>query len=516
MTIPPKRQYLILLLLVLAWLVNGIYSINITSITADEGSHLSYGIRIIKGNPERTGPEKDNSKMPISALNAIPRGAEQLFSGGQLSRSDWGRADTINGRYITLLFSVLIILLVFQWSRQLYGAAAGLFSAFLFCFCPNNLAAAILVTTDTYSVFFLLAVMYMLWRYCNSHRTTDLLGLAIMLGLAQLAKQSLFHLYILVPACILLHTLITRRRLRFSRVLRDVLLVGVINWAIINAGFIFYDMNKPLGEYVFMSDLFKHVQQWLPSRIPVPFSSAFITGLDQAKFYDQLGGGFVNSSFGNVTIMGHSSNGGSFWYYYFVTLLFKTPIPVLVFSAWAVYVLVKKNTFRSFAANELFLLAPVVYFVLLMSFLYKTQVGVRHILFVYPLLHIFSGIIFKQGLTIRKQWIAGLLSLFLLVSVMRYYNNYFAYTNELIPDKKNAWKYVGASNLNFDQAYLLLDQYLARHPEVQRAPETPAKGKFVLVVDEYLDIWNTGKYAWLRQLQPVGEVERVFLLFDVK
>jgi dolichyl-phosphate-mannose--protein O-mannosyl transferase len=153
--------------LIVLYLINGICFINALSVTADEGSHLAFGIKMLKGDPARTNPEKDNSKMPVSVINAIPRAMEQVFS-GNLSKNDNGISDTIKGRYLTLFFSVLIILLVFHWSRKLYGINAGLFSAFLFVCCPNNIANAVLVTTDTYSVFFLLATMYFLWRYCNT------------------------------------------------------------------------------------------------------------------------------------------------------------------------------------------------------------------------------------------------------------------------------------------------------------------------------------------------------------
>ena len=136
-----NKKYLLLFLMIILYLANGISSLNVISITSDEGSHLSYGIRILKGNPERVNPEQDNSKMPISALNAIPRGMEQVFS-KNLKKSDYGERDTINGRYMTLLFSVMTILLVFVWSKQLYGINAGLFSTFIMVLCPNNIANA--------------------------------------------------------------------------------------------------------------------------------------------------------------------------------------------------------------------------------------------------------------------------------------------------------------------------------------------------------------------------------------
>ena len=510
-----KKQIIILSLLIVLYLINGICSINALSITADEGSHLAFGIKMLKGDPARTNPEKDNSKMPVSVLNAIPRAVEQILN-KDLVKNDYGVSDTIKGRYITLFFSVLIILLVFTWSRNLYGINAGLFSAFLFVCCPNNMANAVLVTTDTYSVFFLLATMYFLWRYCNSKSNKDFIWFALMLAASQLVKQSLFHLYVLVPLCFLVYAIVMKEKLRWLLLLKKILIVITISWIIINAGFIFWHMNVRLGDYHFMSSLFQKVQQLFPNWLPVPLSESFVTGLDQAKYYDQLGGGFINSSFANVTILGHSSTGGSFWYYYLVSIFFKTPISFIILIGWAKYILLKKLQFKTVMQNEFFLFAPIIYFLLLMSFLYKTQCGIRHIIFIYPLAFIFCGIVFKYAKRKTEQMIILVLCFWLVMSVGQYFNNYYPYTNEFIGHKENAYRYVGVSNLNITQAEYLVDDYLQKHPDIKRAPELPATGKFVLVIDSYLDIWNTGKYLWLRKLKPIGEVHHSYLLFDVQ
>lgn len=509
-----KKQIIILSLLIVLYLINGICSINALSVTADEGSHLAFGIKMLKGDPSRTNPEKDNSKMPISVINTIPRLAQQLIN-NDLQKADNGTSDIIHGRYITLIFSVLIILLVFQWSRSLYGTNAGLFSAFLFILCPNNIANAVLVTTDTYAVFFLLATMYFLWKYCNTGSGRNFLLFALMLALSQLAKQSLFHLYVLAPCCVIIYLVVMKDRFRPMMMLKHLLIVISLSWLIINAGFIFWRMNVPLGQYHFTSNLFQQVQSYFPSWLPVPLSESFVTGLDQAKHYDQLGGGFVNSSFGNVTILGRSSTGGSFWYYYFVSIFFKTPITYLILAGWATFILIKTGSSRSFIKNEFFLLAPVVYFLVLLSFFYKTQCGTRHIIFIYPLIFIFCGIIIKYFEGKRDLPLLIILGLFLIFSVVRYFNNYYPYTNEFIGHKKYAYQYVSAADLNIGQAGFLLEDYLKKHPDVKMAPPEPQHGKFVLAVGRYMDTWNTGEYAWLRQYKPVAAVHYSYLLFEV-
>lgn len=509
------KQKAILYLIIVVYLVNGIFSINRASITFDEPSHISFGQRILKGNPDRSNPELDNSKMPISALNSLPRVAEQILNPG-MHKSDGGFSDIMHGRYITLVFSVFILLLVYKWSSSLYGINAGLFSAFLFSVCPNNLANATLVTTDSYAAFFLPAVMYCLWKYCNNKSLFNFILFAILLALSQLAKQSLFHLYVATPLCLLFYSLFQKDKINIKAIAGKLLLAVSISWLLINAGFAFYKMNNTIGDFHFMSSFFHSLQQLLPSWFPIPVSRSFVEGLDQAKYYDQLGGGFFTSSFGTVNVMGHSAIGGRFWYYYIVTIIFKTPVIYLIYFGWGFYYLVKKETFRSFVKNEFFLLAPIVYYLLYMSFIYRTQCGIRHIIFIYPFLFIFCGILLKYIQNRLQLYCVTFLCLWLVLNIGVYFNNYYTYTNEFIWDKKNAYKIVGTGNLNFSQAHYILEDYLKDHPDVMLAPEKPQPGKYVIIVDELVDVWNTGKYKWMRDLQPVGHVAFCYLLFDVR
>jgi Dolichyl-phosphate-mannose-protein mannosyltransferase len=505
----------ILALIIVLYLVNGIICIRHLSITSDEGSFINYAVRLLKGKPERIYPVSDNSKMPISVLNVIPRGIEQLRF-PQTKKYDYGYSDILRGRYITLLVSVFIILLVFRWSTDLYGEQAGLFSAFLFTLCPNNLAAATLVTTDSYSVLFLLLTMYLLWRFLQLPSWRHYLFFCLAVAFSQTAKQSLFHLYLLAPICLILGFKAYGLRPKPKIILSGLLLFICVNWAILNLGFYFFRTNMNLGNYQFKSHFFQTVQRNLPSGTPVPFPQPFVDGLDQAKFYDQIGGGdTARSSFGKTTILGKSNTGGSFWYYYLVSLLFKTPITYFILIGWSLYLLVKQTSFAIFLKRECFLFLPVIYFLVLMSFFYNTQNGLRHIIFIYPFLFIFCGILMKWVYSAGQIALIAALLFYLLFSDFKYRNNYYAYTNELIWDKKDAYRYVGSNNLYFGQAKFLLLDYLHRHPEIKMAPKMPQAGLFVIGVDDYLDIWNLHQYDWINKYKPVDQVVFAYLLIKV-
>lgn len=512
-----KQHYSVILLglLIVFYFSNGVSYLRHQSLTSDEGSFVSYATRYIKGHPERIYPGTDNSKMPVSVLNLIPRVTEQVL-GRVKEKKDWGLSDTMNGRYVTLIISVLIILLVFKWANELYGEKAGLFAAFLMSLCPNNLSNAALVTTDSYSSLFLLLSMYLLWKFCTLKGNKYFIYFSIVVALSQLVKQSLFHLYVLAPLCMILFVALRKGKFKWALFGKRLLIFSMINLVIINVGYYFSQSFTTLEDYTFMSHLFQAVQERLPGWLPLPFPKPFVDGLDMAKYYDQLGGGIDKvSSFGKPTILGEARTGGGFWYYYFVSLFYKTPISYFIFFLWGAALLVQKTTVRWFASNEFFLLAPVVYFIVLMSFFYQTQCGIRHMIFIYPFIFVFAAGVVPYLKTIFSKLFFAALCLFLVISVFRYWNNYYPYTNEFIPDKKMAYAKVGAGNLEINQGYYFAKQYMEKHPDVEFVPEQPKAGRFLINTAQYLDVWNRHKFDWIRSFKPIGHVAYSYLLIQV-
>ena len=498
------------------YLFNGIIYLNAQSVTSDEGGFYNYAKRLVKGNPERLDPVVENSKTPIVVLNLLPRAVEQLIHPGT-HKTDWGKQDFFRARYITLFISILAILLVYYWARDLYGNAAGLFAAFLMSFSPNNLANAVFVTTDSYSVLFLLAPFYLMWVMLRKSSVKYFILFSVATAIAQLTKQSLFYLYVLIPGSLLIYFLVHRPPLRFMIVLRYILFFIFIQWLVINLGYYFYGTNRSLGDYHFMSHFFQSIQKTFPSGLRIPFPKPFVDGLDMTKYYDQLGGGFDPiSGSGKVTILNHFSIGGSFWYYYFVSILFKTPIAYFILMFWAIGLLIGRRDFRLFIQNEFFLFIPICFYVFVFSFMYNTQVGIRHLIFLTPFVCILCSSVVPIVKKNYQKFILGFSSLYLIVSVLYYWRNYYPYTNEFIWNKTFAYEYVGASNLEFHQGAFFAENFLLKHPTVQWATETPATGDFLIRVDDYLEIWSRHQYDWLTRIRPYGQVAFDNLLIHVE
>src|SRR6185437_2030872 len=190
----------IVFVLIGIYFASTLFALKKLSINSDEGSFYSYGVKILKGNATK----QDNlflfhSKMPVCALNALPKAIEKLFNPSLKKNQQQAFSDIYHGRFISVLIGFFIILYVFKWSTKLYGSNGGLFSLFLCCLCPNLIAHSQFVSTDIYSAFFSIALFYHAWRYNQIHSFKQLTLMAIFLALCQVSKQSLLFYYFLIP-----------------------------------------------------------------------------------------------------------------------------------------------------------------------------------------------------------------------------------------------------------------------------------------------------------------------------
>jgi hypothetical protein len=512
-----NRVHIIFGLIILFYSVVELVFISSEDLTSDETAHLTYGAKILKGDSYKRSCTLDDSKMPVSGLNAIPRAIEQLFH-PSLKKSDNGVSDALRGRYISFLFSLISLFVVFKWSSQLYGKNAGLFSMALTAFCPTFLAHSGLVTTDTYSVLIILLILYTLWKYLTTHSRKYFLIFCVCTGIAQITKQTFFHLYILLPIFFLIYYSLTKSAFNAKSAILNFLVFVAINIFIINAGFLFFQTGKTLEEYVFVSKMFNNVQQSLHfiGSVPLPFPSPFLIGMDSIKYVDERGGGYPEGSFAIVSILGLHEPGKSYWFYYLVTMFFKVPIPTLIFFVFTFLYLLRKSNRSFFISNELILAVTVLFFLFIMSLFNNIQTGVRHILFLFPLLYILCGKIFCHTAFRSSKILLACGCIWLLVSVFGYANDYIPYTNEFIIDKKLAFKKVGTTNIDYGQGCTSAEEYMQTHPDVRYAGAEPGKGKFIIDLGSYGDVFGEHNYTWIEKYTPYGHVRHKYLLIEVK
>ena len=316
---PPERAFLAGCLCLIV-LLNVASMINKTA-TSDEPTHLAAALSFAQGRLERV----DDAQMPFSVFNALP--VLLLFDVPREEDAIWNdffplEGDSLfAGRLMTVLCSLILAGVVYLWSRRLYGPIGGGLSLLLYTFSPNILAHSRLITTDLFAALMFTLSLFTLWSFLNNRGWKRAVGCGAVLGISQLAKYSCVFLYplsLLLGAAYGIRGEGDARGPRFrSWTARSAavysLLIIVVSLLMIQAGFLFDDVYRPLSEYEFKSDLFQSLQSrfsWIEP-LPIPTPYLFLQGLDWVVFNDATG-----SSHGRIYLLGELRTEG-FWSYYF-------------------------------------------------------------------------------------------------------------------------------------------------------------------------------------------------------
>ncbi|HKC35829.1 MAG TPA: glycosyltransferase family 39 protein, partial [Chitinophagaceae bacterium] len=390
-------------------------------------------------------------------------------------------------------------------------------SLFLFVFCPNLNGHGILLTTDAYTALFTVSTAYYYWKFIKKSGWKYFLAFSISLGLAMIVKYSMLHLYIFL-AIVSIFVLIKRKTIftGFGRNLIRLAVLKIILLFIINLGFLFNHPGKSLDEFKMSSQAFTNLQNSFIGSIPLPLPEPYIVGLDQTIYMNELGAGNPNVSDANY-LLGEKRTGTGFWYYYLVVFIFKTPLTALLILTGAIVFLFVRKKKQGHPSTMLFLLGMICYFLLVLGFQNNVQIGIRHALMVYPLLYVLAGFVVQLPFfQKRTKLFSSLIITYSLATYYYFFPNLISYSNELIPIKKDAYKVMADSNLDFGQGKYALEKYLKEHPDVQIITTQPGSGNFVIGVNDYLDLKGDHKYSRIYDVIPDGQINHCFLLVIIR
>jgi 4-amino-4-deoxy-L-arabinose transferase-like glycosyltransferase len=498
--------------------------------TPDEGAHVEYGRRVLHGEPIRDRIYFD-SKMPVSALNAIPGVVgEQLERRQLLPRAAALLQDWKVARAAGVLSLLLLNVLVYRWAAALYGTAAGIAAAVLVVLAPNLIAHGTLATTDGYFALAVLLALYFLRRYLRQPTATNAALSALTLALAQLTKP--FALYLYPIAAVGLAVAVLRRpRTEHSPTARGVsLYTALCVFAFLltlNVGFGFSRSFVPLAGYEFTSPPFQRLQQRVSRtavlrELPVPVPYAYLQGLDMT-IDDEAHG----RSFGNVYLLGELRSSkdrrfDGFKSYYAVAWFFKEPIALQLLLLLGLAELRRRRPFADVMLGEGLLLLAAGGLVAYLSFFNRAQLGIRHIL---PALAI--SVVIGAGAFARfpslprwRQIGLGLLVVWLAVATMRYYPHLIPYMNEWAGDRRLAYRLLADSNLDWGQNEPVVRAFLTKNPDVVLNPEEPVCGRVLMSANRLTGVIGTRKNwkspAWTWSYEPVAHVGYAHFLFDIR
>jgi tetratricopeptide (TPR) repeat protein len=366
-----------------------------------------------------------------------------------------------------LVVSVILAVFVYVWSRQIFGIKAAIVALFLYGLDPNILAHSAIIHTDLpfAACFFISA--YFFWRALTDLTWSNLLLASLVFGLAAITKHSFIAL---APVWLILglikvftadphHYSLAGGGLASSRKQKAVLVSAIFFCAVIAAyisvwasyGFRFNAV--PGGEASLFMTSGPRAQKTIAEVI-----QAFV--VDHRLFPEAMISGYLY----NLKIWKHSAyllgeiSPDGFWTYFPVAFAVKTPLPTVLLSALSVgLVLFKKRS----AAYAWLIVPPLVYFTL--AILSRFNLGVRHLLPVYPFLFVLIGgtvaALWSEGSRVKRGALLSL-GLWYLWSSLAAYPHYLAYFNELVGGSKHGHRTLLDSNLDWGQDLKGLKKWL--------------------------------------------------------
>ena len=353
-------------------------------------------------------------------------------------------------RLLMPAFSALGALVVFAWSRRLYGVWGGMLSLVLWVFCPNVLAHARLITTDLGATALAVLATFVFWLYLQQPdwKRATLAGLC--LGMAQLSKFSLVLFYGLWPLLGIVHLLANPDRVGLARRLARgaahaawILALSVLT---IDAGYAFEKVGTPLGQFKFVSrslttpappamrpippdaDLLERAWRYRVNRfrgtfledLPVPLPEHYLLGFDEQKldaegvpkkFFDPgLNGPEGEEISGYPVYLDGELRQKSWKSYYLKALAYKVPEGTWALVLLSMAVLVLSPRSRASWFDELMLLSVPVVVMVAITFFTNINIGLRYVLPIFPFVMISAGKLapWVAGMKGRaSRWVAG-------------------------------------------------------------------------------------------------------------
>jgi len=471
-----------------------IQSVEFDSATTDEAIHIISGYLANNNNNFTIDPEhpflaKRIYTLPLQIIQPYVNFQDKLFTSANDFFYDswsetreaannflynWGNdADIIlfYSRITGIIFTILFAFIFWYVTKKNFSALAGFFALLLFVFCPNILAHARLANTD---IWYTGAYFFVVWAYVNYlfkitniksqklfNRLKFIILPGLMLGFALAVKFSSLTLPIILASLALTYYFFNNKKNKFWpyfwQKLFDFILMGLIGFVVVWASYNFSveQVNQFAGK---LPDLI--AGNYNNVLIKLEFLIKFLKPAEYWKGIALTMGSALGSR--PAYLMGQFSYGG-WWYYFPIVFLIKTPIPVLVlfFSSIFYYIAnYKKLTFK----HSAILLSIFVFFgITLFS---KLNLGVRHILPIYPFIFMLLGVFcadFLHQFRHYKYLIAIILTVLFvwyIASSIKIYPSYLSYFNEFIGGPKNGGNYLSDSNIDWGQDLRRLKQYL--------------------------------------------------------
>ena len=446
--------------------------------TWDEACHIFAGYRYWTGadfgdNPEHPPLVKLLATLPLLRLPLkVPEHPgvfskeEDFLKATQFVYANDAETILFRTRMAAALLTVLLGALLFVVAKEMFGDVPAFVALALLVFEPNILAHGAVVTTDVGMSCFLLATIYAFYRYVKRPTVGRLVltGLAAGLGLATKHSAILIFLILLVLAVgeiVRGHSgepaeVREGRGKRAARLVGAIAAIGLLAAAILWAFYGFHfqpragvDASARLTEY---AGRLKN-----PVQTKMILAAAHWRLLPESYLYGLADVG-VTAEFSHSYLFGTVYPHGV-WFYFPLAFAIKSTLGLLILLA--VIPLVWARSKIDCWRELLFLLIPAaIYFFIAMGS--GMNIGVRHILPVYPFLMILAGWGAWKLIERQRRWayVVAALLVWNVVSSARTFPVYLSYSNELWGGPSQTYKYLTDSNADWGQQLKTAKKYL--------------------------------------------------------
>ncbi len=452
-------------------------SVRQESQTFDEGMHIYAGFEYWKHADFGRNPEHPPLAKLVAAIPLLSMGlkeqppipipffkAQDLVNSAQFLYTADADAILLRARLMIAIFSLVLAGLVFLAAREMFDTLTALFALGIFAFEPVLLANGALVTTDMPLACFFFASVYAFYRCLRKMSVGRIALCAVMTALTIVSKHSGI---LILPVLVLLAILdpifcnsnaAKSEGKRFGRLILALAAIGVFSYLLLWTIYGFRYAARPdqlqmvptLAAY--SSALSHPLQRTLImffARHHI-FPEAYLFGWVDILLIPDMRPTFL---FGHVF-------GSGQWFFFPVVFLVKTTLTLLVFLLVLPFLRI-----RGLRREFLVLVVPEVFY-MLMAVFSMLNLGIRHILPVYPFCIVLGGAA-AAALVSRSragQVAVAALSVFAVISSLHSFPDYLAYSNELVGGPAYTYRVVTDSNADWGQGLKWTKAYLDKHP----------------------------------------------------
>ncbi len=444
----------------------------VTSSTWDEPHHLFDGYNIWTRHDYGLNPEvpplvKLTAALPLLHVRLnVPTDegrdvpAEAFVDGHAFVFGNGVDRVLFPARMACMVFALALGWMLFAWTREMFGAAAGAFALALFVFDPNFIANGALVTTDVGCACLIFATAYAWYRYTAAPHWGKLLITATAAGLAMVSKFTGALVLPMLLTLAICEAIQQRNGRLFWRRMASFVAVAAGSLAVLWAfyGFRYKArpegvIHPPLATYLtYLQDPKDAQHLALLARFHV-LPEAYIWGLANTKLTS-----FADTSY----FFGHVYRHGS-WMYFPACFLIKSTLPLLLMVVLVPVALAFGYWRRG--RELIFLTAPVVIYLAVAMSSYM-NIGMRHLLPIYPFLYAMTA--GAAVVLVRRRWwwgaVFGVLLAWQVATSVRVSPAYMAYANEAWGGPSQVHRYLSDANSDWGQQLKDAKAYLdARH-----------------------------------------------------